>query len=467
MRLRQAQYWMHTVYDRNMEDIKSADAQIVYDDEFLRVIWQPGQADFVLVTFGNLINLAKGTNFFGDVPVRKLGFTCIGFMAKRPNWFPEESTRKAILAVQKFFYGVREVITYGGSMGGYAAIKYSSALKAKIVIAFCPQWSIDRAECDGHNPGFQEYFSPSLSGMGIQTKDVAGHIFLFYDPKHTNDAFHAQKITSKAANAKHIPVRSVGHYVTGTLAGTANMDALINMARLNDHHGLCKLADRVRRGHHLRIRSVLNKLATRHPYLLKKVMQTPGNTQKLGSSDIVRLNTEMLKSFTQMGQRKHSIEAIDALKAGGICPVRRRVLVTYRQALNEQISADQQTIQTHHKTVVAYSALDGGLVHRPKAEVLSSLYLLPVGLYNYLGRHVFAVQLDGSIYLCQVSKFGDVRLGDIFGADLELDTLITGFDSKATSMLPKCRGTFVTAEKSGVISFNRKVAKEWETYKLC
>lgn len=455
------------MYDKNVDIAQLVDIKMVYDDDFIRVMARPGKSEFILVTFGNLINLADGIRFFGDVPVRNLEINCIGFMAKTPNWFPEDSTQKAIRGISKLLRSTNEVITYGGSMGGYAAIKYSQALKATTVIALCPQWSIDKTECDGHNPGFQEYYSPNLARMGIQPGDIAGDLFLFYDPKHKNDVFHAQKISSKATDAKHIPVRSVGHLVTGTLAGTTNMEAIISMARSNDHHGLCTLADRVRRGHHLRIRSVLNKLATKHPDLLRKVMKTPANTHKLEASDIIRLNTDLLRFFTKKGQRNHSLEAIDALMAGGICPIRRRLLGTYRRALSEQICADDQTIQTHHKTVVAYSAINGELVHRPQAEVQSSVCLLPVGLYKYLGRHVFAVKLDGSTYLCQVSNSGDVKLGNISGVDLDLNTLITDYDSRTSSIQPRCRGVFVTAEKSGVISFNRKVAKEWETFKLC
>gem|GEM_PF-4051597 len=170
---------MKIVHDHIKDVYQSVAPQIVYDDDFIRVVWQPGHSSFMLVTFGNLINLADGVKFFGDAPAQKLGFSCLGFMAKQPNWFPKECTLRAIANINKFFYGVKEVITYGGSMGGYAAVKYSSALNATSVIAFCPQWSIDKSECDGHNPGFQEHYSSTLSGMGVVPEDVSGDIFLF------------------------------------------------------------------------------------------------------------------------------------------------------------------------------------------------------------------------------------------------------------------------------------------------
>lgn len=454
------------MYDRNMEDIKPIDPQVIYDDDFLTVVWQPGQSDFMLVTFGNLINLADGVSFFGDVPVRKLNYTCIGFMAKKPNWFPEESAKKAILSVQKYFYGVSEVVTYGGSMGGYAAIKYSSALKAKTVIAFCPQWSIDKDECGGRNPGFQEYFSPALSGMGIRAEDISGRLFLFFDPNHSNDLYHAHMITQKAAEAKHVLVRSVGHLVTGTLAGTSNMEGMIRMARSNDHHGLSLLANKVRRGHHIRVRMLLNKLSTRHPYLLSRVLKNPRNTEKLGLKEVIALKAEVVKSLSGAGQHSLALEVVDSLQASEICPVRRSLLYGYKHELAKKSALDQGAIRTHHRTYLAFSALDGTLVHRVKDEIASISYLIPVAVYNYSGRKVFGVSKQGRTFVCQVTSAGDVRLGDINGVDLVLTSLIIHSEDKGGAITPTCRGNFVTAEKNGSISFSRQIAKEWETFYL-
>ncbi len=47
---------------------------------------------------------------------------------------------KVILPIIQRF---KNIVGYGGSMGGYAAIKYSNLLNMNRIIAFVPQYSID------------------------------------------------------------------------------------------------------------------------------------------------------------------------------------------------------------------------------------------------------------------------------------------------------------------------------------
>gem|GEM_PF-4030575 len=115
------------------------------------------------------------------------------------------------------------------------------------------------------------------------------------------------------------------------------MDDMISLARSNDHDGLCRLANAVRRRHHIRIRNLLNKLLVRHPRTLKKIMKNHKNTEKLGQRDIVSLNTGLLKVFSESDQKQNAIDIIDALSASDICPVRTKILGRYKQELLKAI----------------------------------------------------------------------------------------------------------------------------------
>ncbi len=127
---------------------------IIYDDEEIRVMWSPGADDVVLVTFGDLAILARDTRFFAETPLKKLGTAAVGIMAKRGNWYPSEHIKKASRAILDKINGYKVRILYGGSMGGYGAIKFSCLLRATHVIALCTQWSIDPLECGGVEPGW-------------------------------------------------------------------------------------------------------------------------------------------------------------------------------------------------------------------------------------------------------------------------------------------------------------------------
>ena len=162
----------------------NASPTVVYDDDHIRVIWAPGRSSYVLVTFSPMTSLVDGSRFFCDVPVQKLGVNCLGFMPKKPNWYPAKSMIKAVAAISVILARFPEVVSYGGSMGGYGAIKYSALLGATSVIALCPQWSIDMSECEGKHPGFQSWYDPSMKGMAVRPVDVCGKVYVFYDPAH-------------------------------------------------------------------------------------------------------------------------------------------------------------------------------------------------------------------------------------------------------------------------------------------
>ncbi|WP_134325431.1 MULTISPECIES: hypothetical protein [unclassified Pseudomonas] len=442
------------------------DAQIIFEDESIVVVWQPGQSDFMLVTFGDLANLASGASFYAGVPVRKLGLTCIGFMAKNPNWYPKKSVAKAVASIGEYFTGVKEVIAYGGSMGGYAAIKYSAALNATAVAAFCPQWTIDKGECNGRNPGYQEHFKNDMAGMGIRPEDVSGSLYVFFDPTHENDKYHAERISSMSTQAKHIPIRSVGHHVTSVLAGTDNMISILNMIRSNDYLGLRRLSNKIRKRHHTTAALLMPKIANRHPYLLRNIIFNPKFGEDNDEYDVIKLKTDALRLFSEQGNANLALEAVESIQSNGICRIRKRMLDGYRNLLHDQLSVQSRAISTVHGSIIAYSAIQGSLVHRARSEVLSRVYLFPVIIFKYRDVSVLGVGLDGRDYLCQVTSKGDVRLADIGGVEVEMRTLITCFAQSKNVIQAKCRDFFVCAERGGNVAFNRKVAKEWETFEL-
>lgn len=446
--------------------MSSESPRVVYEDDFVRVIYKAGQSNFILVTFGNLINLADGMRFFGDVPAQKLNMSCLGFMAKSPNWFPKESVNKAINAVSGLLNEASEVITYGGSMGGYAAIKYSAALGAKLVIAFCPQWTIDKGECDGRNPGFQEYFKPGLERMGIESADISGRLFLFFDPKHANDSYHAEMIRSKALAVEYIYVRSVGHLVTGALSGTSNMEKMIELSRAGELSSLRQLVDRARRKHPIRIEALLNKLSHRHPYLLNKILQNPRSVAGLKADELNALRVNVVSAASAAGRYEIAVDNIGLLQSTDICPVRSSMLGLYKQELESKIALDRFAVRTHHGTYLAYSAVDGALVHKSSDEILSTSNLAPVRVIKYAGVGVFGICLHGKIYLCQILSGKKVKLGDIHGVSVSIHSLISFPVEDKRRIEPQWRGIYVTAEKNGTVAYSRKSAKDWEVFHL-
>jgi hypothetical protein len=240
-------------------------AQLIYEDDHIVVVWHAGHSPELLITFGDLITLAEGRHFYGETPIRKLGLNCIGFMAKRPNWFPMSSVVESIVKLGPILESFAERITYGASMGGYAALKYSALCGATHAIALCPQWSLDEAECDGFSPGWSEWFEPSMRGMGVRPTDLSGQAYVFFDPWEARDKAHARQIGIASPSARFIWVPLVEHHVAPVMAGTAALRSLIDACRLNDAQALRRLSRHQRRANWFYQQKIAERFAASHP----------------------------------------------------------------------------------------------------------------------------------------------------------------------------------------------------------
>jgi hypothetical protein len=254
---------------------------ILYDDDEIRVIWAPADSKIVLITFGDAITPAKDHRFFADTPLRKSGTSAIGVMAKRANWYPSENLRRASQIILETIADYETRVAYGGSMGGYGAVKFSRLLAATHVIAMCPQWSIDREECDGRDPGWQQDFIPFMRGMAIRAADVAGDVFIFADSYNAIDDFHCRKIVENYPDAHFIKVPRVDHHVTTVFAGAANLRALIDGALTRDMAELRRIARQIRKSHWRWQTRILQYAMRRFPRLAASYLAGSDNRELL------------------------------------------------------------------------------------------------------------------------------------------------------------------------------------------
>lgn len=255
---------------------RKAEANIVYEDDYVRAIWRQGASPYVFITFGDAAVLADDLNFYASKPAEKLDLTVLGIMAKSPTWFPGESIRGVRRAIDERVSPYTERIMHGSSMGGYAALKYSALFAAATVISFCPQWTIDPSECDGFDPGWQYHFDrPLMTGMGIRKSEVCGRGFIFSDPYHNVDSYHRDQIVALAPDTVCIPVYNGDHDIAPILAGTDNLACLIEGCRKGDIISLQKLVSRSRRGSFYRTRGVAERLLKQRPTLLARLAAGP------------------------------------------------------------------------------------------------------------------------------------------------------------------------------------------------
>jgi tetratricopeptide (TPR) repeat protein len=205
---------------------------LIYQTELTEVLFHQGSTQYVLVTFGNLGTRANGSDYFGRTLVEKNDITCIGFAPRYPHWFPHHDVSACIPAIADIL-GQYRVITYGESMGGYAALKYSDLLGSEAVIAGSPQFSIDPADVpDDHR--YRIYYNEALHchNMSIDSshsETSAVRRYILFDPFDREDLYNLSLI-AKAVNITELPLRYTSHYsarVLGSSEGFKQFVALM------------------------------------------------------------------------------------------------------------------------------------------------------------------------------------------------------------------------------------------------
>ena len=124
------------------------DKQIIFEDDHIRAIYLQGDSDTLVLSFGDLISRAKGLSINAEKSLMKYNYAVVGIMPKQKSWFPASSMAALLEYLDPILKQFKNIVGYGGSMGGYAAIKYAKALKMNRVVAMVPQYSIDPLEVE-------------------------------------------------------------------------------------------------------------------------------------------------------------------------------------------------------------------------------------------------------------------------------------------------------------------------------
>jgi hypothetical protein len=238
---------------------------LIYSDENLEVIHRPGSSPYLLVTFNEMEIQANGSRYWGQRFCEKADISALGFISRRPNWFPAASVVKAVEAAAPILNAAPERILYGHSQGGYAALRYRRRFNATAAIAFCPQVSIDPKSVPYDNR-FLRHFSPDLhANMGISADQAAGRAFIFYDPFHAIDRRHAERIAALQAETHLVRVHMTGHGTVRVFTGTERALSLIAACRTHDVSRLRGLARAARVDAPMRPYQVAVAAMARHP----------------------------------------------------------------------------------------------------------------------------------------------------------------------------------------------------------
>lgn len=371
--------------------------RVVYEDDLVVAVFYQGNSDYLVITFGDKVNLARGTDFFGDKPLIGTGTSTLGIMAKSPHWYPEETVKKVLEIVEPLISPFTERIGYGGSMGGYAVLKYAAWFDLTTVISLCPQFSIDNNDLCGLHSVFYRHFTKSMAGMGIRATDRSGRAFVFFDPSHREDAAHAALIQNVWPETRQVRVWMVGHGVTSVFAGTTNLADLIQACRRDDSAALKRFAGLNRRSGSQRFNRFSTRLLLERPDLtLKFIVPASFSGQNWKSEQIREVHKR---------QRIRILELFEKRAADRLSDYDTHISnaeLNHIRAKKHRFWSEEQAVRFYERakrSPVKRVAFDHA-IHTVQGTILAFDYIglrlihLPAGAIEHCGRTVGLTYLD-------------------------------------------------------------------------
>lgn len=179
-----------------------------------------------IVTFDNYgIGHGFDRPGFGQAYLQAAKISAIHVMGVREDWYQYPDIFEAMAAVRKEVAGALRVMTYGSSMGGYAALRFAEAAGANATLALSPQYTIDPEKVP-----FELRWTQDAGRIqwraDVQKPLALGHVpVVIYDPQIL-DAQHVAMI------ARETPIHAIrmpytGHPVTTTLSEVGLLKALV------------------------------------------------------------------------------------------------------------------------------------------------------------------------------------------------------------------------------------------------
>ena len=165
---------------------------------------------------------------FGQAFLCSRSIDAIHVLSRENDWYQYPETADAMAAVQAVTQGYKRVLTYGSSMGAYAAIRLAGLAGAHAALALSPQFTIDPAVA----PFEYRWEEPSRRFRPVWDRTlpypVLDQAYIAYDPDDL-DAKHLA-LFDQHLRFTHLRLPGAGHPVSGFLADLGMLEGLVLQA---------------------------------------------------------------------------------------------------------------------------------------------------------------------------------------------------------------------------------------------
>lgn len=192
------------------------DKLIIFNSENVRASYSPSKQSSTLVISFTTWHGSPSIDHpgWGAAAVESLALSGLYFTCGGNDWWQYPEMLDALEKAAEIARRYETVIVYGASMGGYAAIRFSSYVGATTVLAIAPQYSMrpDRVP-------FEARWSSEQKGINFcidESPTTSGKIIVIYDPANCHDRMHVELIRSQIV-IDELRLRHSGHTVPDTL----------------------------------------------------------------------------------------------------------------------------------------------------------------------------------------------------------------------------------------------------------
>ena len=184
------------------------------------------QSDTCFVTFDSYSDLGTlDRPGFGEAFLGHRGIDAVHILSRANDWYLYPFAADAFAAAQSAVAGYDRVITYGSSMGGYAAIRFGRRVGAQTAIAMSPQFSINPATAPFDDRWAYDASAIDFSIEAAFADGFAERSYIFYDPRNF-DRRHVD-LFRPLTEVIDVPVPNGGHPVTTMLAELGLLQSVI------------------------------------------------------------------------------------------------------------------------------------------------------------------------------------------------------------------------------------------------
>ncbi len=244
-------------------------------DEFLVRRVGCGQSEACFVTFASFADLCSlNQPGFGESFFRRHGIDAIHVIVAVNRWYAHDGFESALEAIRAAVVSYKRVITYGSSMGGYAAIRFAETIGAQVALAISPQYSVTSASAP-----FETRWrdvtrqTQRLAWLGPHGSTTTQPI-VFFDP-YDLDVLHWRLIAAHYPRARAAPLPHAGHPAGAYLNETGVLGEILIAAAQGSTvpDAVFRLARKRRRESGQYLFTLARRLGPRHQALKLRLAQ--------------------------------------------------------------------------------------------------------------------------------------------------------------------------------------------------